>query len=340
MPVVLEQPPQVRVGGACDRLRTRPAQPGELDSHSQRGRGLVAPIGSRPEIGSVGLDQDRVIRKLHGRGARSSGGAEADRQRERHQKATRGEGSRHLRVAREAVQHPRDRSSTGRRSFGAIPHPREKRADDRLVRVPIVHEDRLANPSREVELSGESVALDVWRREIAEEVEPDLTDGSDPRIAGQRLEACPGCLIGLAGVVRMDPDSRSDQLREPLTQMQRRLGAREVPAGDEDADDSSLLSSIDDRLAIVVECGVLQVAMRVDESRKCLRCAMARQVATPGDAVSRIGSSGGVSSSEPPSSGSSVRGKSGSARPVCQPSGPAPQVRSVASPGPPAPRAS
>jgi len=141
-------------------------------------------------------------------------------------------------------------------------------------------------------------------------------------------------------VVRMDPHAGKDQLREALTQLHRRLGAREVPAGDQDADNSSFTSSIDDRLAVVVKRRMLEVAVRVDEAREGRRRLVACQVATPGDAVSRIGSSGGVSSSEPASSGSSVRGKSGSARPVCQPSGLAPQVSSCSNPGPPAPRAS
>ena len=150
---------------------------------------------------------------------------------------------------------------------GRTLRPPEKRTGDRLMGVAVVDEDRLADPSREVELSGEDVALDIWRREIAEEVEPDLADGSDPRITGQRLESCPDPLIGLASVMRMEPHCGRDQLRETLTQLRRRLGAGEVPAGDQDADNSSFSSSIDDRLAVVVKRRMLQVAVRVDEAR-------------------------------------------------------------------------
>src|SRR5439155_23008335 len=109
----------------------------------------------------------------------------------------------------------------------------------------------------------------------------------------------------------MDPHGGLDEVWMTLGQLEGPFRARQVPARDHDANDPRLLGALDDRLAAAVEGGMLEVAMGVDQARQPLRRPMASQEATPGEVVSRIGSSGGVSSSDPPSSGSSVRGNRG-----------------------------
>ena len=131
-----------------------------------------------------------------------------------------------------------------------------------------------------------------------------------------------------------------DELREPVAELEGSLGAGKVPARDDDADDPRLSSALDDLDPVVVEGGMLEMAMGVDEARHTRGRGTPGQVATPGELALRIGSSAGGSSSDPPSSGSSVRGKRGSAWPVRQPSAMVPQLSSASRPGPPAPRPS
>ena len=158
------------------------------------------------------------------------------------------------------------------------------------------------------------------------EVEPDLPHRHDPGVSGEHDQLVPIGGRGRGGVVRMHAHRRVDQPGVRLRQLDRRARGGEVVAGHQDALDPRLHGAGDDRLAIGVEGGVLEVAVRVDQAGQVGRRAVAAQGAAPASAGS--------------SAGSSTRGKSGRASPVVQPSGTAPQASSCSRPGPPLPRPS
>ena len=191
----------------------------------------------------------------------------------------------------------------------------EQRVGDMLVSLAVVDQDRQVVLRGELELPVENRALHVRRRQVPVVVEPDLADRSSRGLRGEAFEVRPARFVERCGVVRMDPDRRIDQVRVASRQLQRRLGRREVPARDEDALDPGGARPFEDRVEVVVEAGVLEVSVRVDDPRQAL----------------------GTSTAAQPASSSSTLGKIGTAAPVRQSSGPAPHAASAARPGPPTP---
>ncbi len=139
--------------------------------------------------------------------------------------------------------------------------PGEERLGHLLVSVPVMDEHRFAAPLRQRELPRERYSLCGRRGQVSEEVEPDLTHRRRPRIRRELLEAAPGCFIKVCRVVRVHPDRGRDQRGMAGVKLERGLGAREVPAGNQDANDAGPLGSVDHGLAIGVERGVLQVTV-------------------------------------------------------------------------------
>src|ERR671919_1226349 len=98
------------------------------------------------------------------------------------------------------------------------------------------------------------------------------------------------------------------------------MGRGKVVAGHQQPLDPRRGGASQHLVAIGVERRILQVTMRVDQP------------------VQSVGGAGAAQ--EASSTGSSVRGKSGSASPTCQPVATEPQAVSCSNPGPPAPRSS
>jgi len=181
------------------------------------------------------------------------GRAEGDRQREGDEEAGGGKLQGHWRPAREAVQDAAHRP--------AGPGPGQQRAGDLRVRVTVVDENGLPYPGGEIELARERLALHVGRRQVAEEVEPDLPDRNDPALSGQGLEPLPVRFGRRGGEVRMDPRPGGDQARAAGRQLECRFGGGQVVAGDQDPLDAGRQRAVDDLVAVGVEGLVLQVAM-------------------------------------------------------------------------------
>jgi hypothetical protein len=206
--------------------------------------------------------------------------------------------------------------------------PCQQRVADLLVGVAIMDHDRLAEAAAERQLPSERLALHLGWREIAVEVEPDLPHRDAGRISGERLDPRPCRLVRRGSVVGMDTDRREQEIGVLRRQFERALRRREIPAWDKDPSDARGTGALDDRIAIAVKGGMLQVAVRVDDPRQAPRGTPSTQIAVPAGPT-------GVASS-----GSSVRGKSGSGVPVCQPASLAPHASKAARPGPPDPRPS
>jgi hypothetical protein len=150
-------------------------------------------------------------------------------------------------------------------------------------------------------------------------VEPDLPDRNHLRFGCQARERLPLRVSRGSRVVRMDSHCRPDGAVASC-ELNRRVRRGQVVAGDEQTLDARRRGPGDDRVAILVEGGILQVAVRVDQALQPLRRARGAQGPSP--------------------AGSSTRGKSGLASATCQPVPIAPQAARFARPGPPAPRLS
>ncbi len=137
-------------------------------------------------------------------------------------------------------------------------------------------------------------------------VEPDLPDRRATRIGEKRLEACPAGLVERRRVVGMHAHRRVDEWCVALRKLERRLGRREIPAGDQNALDTRGRGALDDGVAIGVEARVLQMGVRVDDPGKPLR----------NTATGQTGAS------------SSMRGKIGTGVPVGPPDVSPPHARS------------
>ena len=92
------------------------------------------------------------------------------------------------------------------------------------MRVAIVHQHRQAEARGKRQLPGERLALDVRRREVAEEVQADLADGTHAGLPGEGLEPGPGGLVHRRRVVRMHADRRVNDLGMAGGQLECRLG--------------------------------------------------------------------------------------------------------------------
>ena len=194
--------------------------------------------------------------------------------------------------------------------------------------VAVMDNDRLAQAAADRQLPSERLALHLGWREISVEVEADLSHSDTGRIRGERLDARPCRLVCGGSIVGMDTDRREQQVGVRRRQLECALRGGEIPARDQDPPDARGTGALDDRIAIAVESGMLQVAVGVDDPRQVLGGTPSTQLAVPAGPT-------GVASS-----GSSARGKSGSGVPVCQPASLAPQASKVARPGPPDPRPS
>ncbi len=141
----------------------------------------------------------------------------------------------------------------------------EQRVGDLVVRIAVVNDHRQGAIGSESQLACQRLALNVRWRQVAEEVEPDLSHRRAARIGRQRLELGPSARIDGHGVVRMHADRRLDQRRMPLGQRECLRRRRQIPPGDQDALDARLHRTFDDGLAVGVESLVLEVAVRVDQ---------------------------------------------------------------------------
>ena len=234
------------------------SQPRELGDHAQDGRRLVAAGRVGAEVRRVGLDQERPrLEALRGR-PRAGRRAEGDGQREADREAGAGQASGHLGVTAEGVQ-------------DATTAPGEERLGNVVVRLAVVDEHRQVVRGGERELARERLALDVRRRQVPEVVQPDLPPPPAPGVGGERLEAGPGRLVHLGGMVRMDAHGGVDDPRMPARELERGLRRGEVPAGHADALDPRFDGASDHGVAIGVEARVLEVGVRVDQAGQPLR---------------------------------------------------------------------
>jgi hypothetical protein len=150
-------------------------------------------------------------------------------------------------------------------------------------------------------------------------VEPDLPDRNHLRFGCQAREHLPLRVSRGSREVRVDSHCRPDGAVASC-ELNRRVRRGQVIAGDEQTLDARGRGPGDYQVSILVEGGILEVAVRVDQALQPLRRAGGAQ--------------------DPSPAGSSTRGKSGFASPTCQPVPIAPQAASCAKPGPPAPRPS
>ena len=132
------------------------------------------------------------------------------------------------------------------------------------VRIPAVHDHRLARPPCEVEHPAQHALLGVARRQVAEEVEPDLADGDDPRLLRQALDLREHGLVRVRGVVRVHAH-RGPHVGLAAGDVDGGLRRWHVGADGEHAPHARLPGAREHRVAIGVEVGKVQVRVRVEQ---------------------------------------------------------------------------
>ena len=155
--------------------------------------------------------------------------------------------------------------------------------DEIIVRVALVQEYRLANLRGELELAVERLLLRRAGREVAEIIEPALSDRDHLGNACELSERGKTRGIELRGVVRMNPRGGEESLGILACESQRAHAARECRAGDHHLHDAGRARPRDHGITIAIVAVVCEVDADVDqpwgrgdECRRC--CAMVRHV--------------------------------------------------------------
>jgi hypothetical protein len=236
------------------RRRSAPARPARCAS-SPRPRGIggaIAPL--RGNVRRIGFHHDRILSERAADAADPQGALERHRAAEAEAKAELDEGAGLLFAAVEGVgEAARDRSST-------------QVLEDGVDGAAHVQQHRQAELGRELELGGEHRRLAVAIEAFDEMVEADLADRDQARVAGvtrervaQRVEVA---RAGAIGAHRMDAERVGEPM--PVRELAHALEVAGVDRRDHDLGDSRAPRPGDDGVAIGVELGGVEVAMRVD----------------------------------------------------------------------------
>jgi hypothetical protein len=148
--------------------------------------------------------------------------------------------------------------------------------DEIIVRVALVQEHRLADLRGELELAVERLPLRGARREVAEIIEPALSDRDhlgNPRKLSERGKTRG---IELGGVVRMNSRGSEESPGMLACESQRAHAARECRAGDDHLHDAGRVCPREHGITIAIVAVVSEVDADVDQRRgrggACRRC--------------------------------------------------------------------
>jgi hypothetical protein len=147
---------------------------------------------------------------------------------------------------------------------GPLPHLGAQ--DLRHVRIGLagVDDQRQLGHARCGDMAKEPLALRCAGRIVVVVVEADLADGDDRRILGDACQIVGGHVRLLRGVVGM----RADRAEDALIALGQRLQGAEFRHPRRDGDhgiDAGGVGAGDDRVAVLVEVGEIEMAVAVDE---------------------------------------------------------------------------